>query len=267
MQGMLDVLGFYTEGQEGGGIGHDVKFMTADEDKSPKKEAPKLDLKAARAVPPSSSGGDSGAARPTPQIPERPAITKSEKTVPIKQPDRAPPPRAEAPPKPAPPKPKEPAPAAKPVQKRNKGKSKMSDEQVMSKLREIVSPAVSKDRYTNKTKIGQGASGTVYSATDSKTGKSVAIKQMNLSQQPKKELIINEIIVMREQQQENIVNYVDSLLVEGELWVRSSSVRAAHSARLCGKMCAAVSLSTADPTPSFPLPPRIGSMMIELHPI
>jgi serine/threonine protein kinase len=95
----------------------------------------------------------------------------------------------------------------------------MSDEQVMSKLKEIVSPAVSKDRYTNKQKIGQGASGTVYSATDSKTGKAVAIKCMNLQQQPKKELIINEIIVMREQQQANIVNYVDSLLVGEELWV------------------------------------------------
>ena len=95
----------------------------------------------------------------------------------------------------------------------------MSDEEVMTKLREIVSPAVSKERYTNRVKVGQGASGTVFSATDTKTGKLVAIKCMNLSQQPKKELIINEIIVMREQQQENIVNYVDSLLVEDELWV------------------------------------------------
>ena len=42
---------------------------------------------------------------------------------------------------------------------------------------------------------------------------------MNLQQQPKKELIINEIIVMRENQQANIVNYVDSLLVDEELWV------------------------------------------------
>jgi len=221
-QGMLDVLGFYTEGQESGTMGGDTKFMMEnDEEKTPKKDAPKLDLPAGAATAPASgSGGDGGAARPTPQIPERPAITKSEKTVPINpKPDRQPPPRAEpAPAKPPPPKAAEPA-AGKPVQKRNKGKSKMSDEQVMTKLREIVSPAISKDRYINKTKIGQGASGTVYSATDSKTGKSVAIKQMNLSQQPKKELIINEIIVMREQQQENIVNYVDSLLVGDELWV------------------------------------------------
>uniref|UniRef100_A0A914Y858 non-specific serine/threonine protein kinase n=2 Tax=Panagrolaimus TaxID=55784 RepID=A0A914Y858_9BILA len=42
---------------------------------------------------------------------------------------------------------------------------------------------------------------------------------MNLSQQPKKELIINEILVMRENKHENIVNYLDSYLVGEELWV------------------------------------------------
>lgn len=42
---------------------------------------------------------------------------------------------------------------------------------------------------------------------------------MNLAQQPKKELIINEILVMREAQHENIVNFIDSFLVKGELWV------------------------------------------------
>ncbi|MEQ2164226.1 hypothetical protein GOODEAATRI_004426 [Goodea atripinnis] len=49
--------------------------------------------------------------------------------------------------------------------------------------------------------------------------KSVAIKQMNLQQQPKKELIINEILVMRENKNSNIVNYLDSYLVGDELWV------------------------------------------------
>ena len=53
------------------------------------------------------------------------------------------------------------------------------------------------------------------------TGREVAIKQMNLSQQPKKELIINEIMVMKEHQNPNIVNYLNSYLVGEELWVSS----------------------------------------------
>ena len=63
------------------------------------------------------------------------------------------------------------------------------------------------------------ASGTVFIANEVSTGREVAIKQMNLQQQPKKELIINEIIVMRENQNPNIVNYLDSYLVGEELWV------------------------------------------------
>lgn len=46
-------------------------------------------------------------------------------------------------------------------------------------------------------------------AVESSTGMEVAIKQMNLSQQPKKELIINEILVMRENKHHNVVNYLD----------------------------------------------------------
>uniref|UniRef100_A0AAQ4PXN9 non-specific serine/threonine protein kinase n=1 Tax=Gasterosteus aculeatus aculeatus TaxID=481459 RepID=A0AAQ4PXN9_GASAC len=76
-----------------------------------------------------------------------------------------------------------------------------------------------KKKYTRFEKIGQGASGTVYTAIDIATGQEVAIKQMNLQQQPKKELIINEILVMRENKNPNIVNYLDSYLVGDELWV------------------------------------------------
>lgn len=64
------------------------------------------------------------------------------------------------------------------------------------------------------------ASGHVYVAKTLATGKKVAIKEMDLSQQPRKELIVNEIMVMKESQHPNIVNFLDSYLVKNnELWV------------------------------------------------
>jgi p21-activated kinase 1 len=63
------------------------------------------------------------------------------------------------------------------------------------------------------------ASGGVYTAYSDQSDFPVAIKQMNLEQQPKKELIINEILVMKESKQKNIVNFIDSYLWRGDLWV------------------------------------------------
>eukprot|EP00099_Drosophila_melanogaster_P009568 NP_001262309.1 p21-activated kinase, isoform E [Drosophila melanogaster] len=112
------------------------------------------------------------------------------------------------------------APAATPnTRAANAKKKKMSDEEILEKLRTIVSVGDPNRKYTKMEKIGQGASGTVYTAIESSTGMEVAIKQMNLSQQPKKELIINEILVMRENKHPNVVNYLDSYLVSEELWV------------------------------------------------
>ena len=60
----------------------------------------------------------------------------------------------------------------------------------------------------------------MYVAKTLATGKKVAIKEMGLSHQPRKELIVNEILVMKESQHPNIVNFLDSYLVKSnELWV------------------------------------------------
>ena len=60
----------------------------------------------------------------------------------------------------------------------------------------------------------------VFVAKTLATGKKVAIKQMDLAQQPRKELIVNEIIVMKESQHPNVVNFLEAFLVRSqELWV------------------------------------------------
>ncbi len=65
------------------------------------------------------------------------------------------------------------------------------------------------------------ASGHVYVAkTLIGNAKKVAIKEMDLSRQPRIELIVNEILVMKESQHPNIVNFLESYLVKNnELWV------------------------------------------------
>jgi p21-activated kinase 1 len=90
---------------------------------------------------------------------------------------------------------------------------------IVARLREVCTPADPTELYKNFNKIGQGASGGVYTAIECQSGRCVAIKQMNLEQQPKKDLIMNEILVMRESKHKNIVNFMDSYLVKGDLWV------------------------------------------------
>nr|VZI12077.1 unnamed protein product [Spirometra erinaceieuropaei] len=103
--------------------------------------------------------------------------------------------------------------------KRPGGRARLSDEQIVSRLASIVSGGFPSEKYTTIQRIGQGASGVVYVGEDIKTKRRVAIKQMNLRQQPKKELILNEILVMRAHRNGNIVNYLDSYLLGMELWV------------------------------------------------
>ncbi|PWZ01504.1 putative Cla4-p21-activated kinase [Testicularia cyperi] len=98
--------------------------------------------------------------------------------------------------------------------------STMSEAQIMEKLRSVVSQEDPNMLYSKIKKVGQGASGSVFVAKTLATGQRVAIKTMDLAQQPRKELIVNEILVMKESQHPNIVNFLNSFLVRNnELWV------------------------------------------------
>lgn len=74
--------------------------------------------------------------------------------------------------------------------------------------------------YADLEKIGQGASGAVFVAVDVRTKYHVAIKQMVVKQQVKKDVIVNEICIMKASRHPNIINFIDSYLVDGTLWVR-----------------------------------------------
>ncbi|CAO0790211.1 unnamed protein product [Mucor circinelloides] len=96
----------------------------------------------------------------------------------------------------------------------------MSEAQIMEKLRSVVSKGDPNECYKKIKRVGQGASGSVYVANSLATNTKVAVKQMDLAHQPRKELIVNEILVMKESQHPNIVNFLDSFLVgSSDLWV------------------------------------------------
>ncbi|RDB20838.1 Serine/threonine-protein kinase SMU1 [Hypsizygus marmoreus] len=103
--------------------------------------------------------------------------------------------------------------------RREKKVDKSKEEDIVKRLKQICTDADPTRLYRNLVKIGQGASGGVYTAYQVGTNLSVAIKQMDLEKQPKKDLIINEILVMRSSRHPNIVNYIDSFLHNNDLWV------------------------------------------------
>jgi serine/threonine-protein kinase CLA4 len=114
--------------------------------------------------------------------------------------------------------------------------STMSESEVMARLKDAVSKDDPSMSYSKQKKIGQGASGSVYVAKVKENPLSpiakqvlreqgskaqVAIKQMDLAHQPRKELIVNEIMVMKDSKHRNIVNFLDAFLRNNftELWV------------------------------------------------
>ncbi|XP_026195595.1 serine/threonine-protein kinase PAK 2-like [Anabas testudineus] len=194
-QAVLDILKFYdsTSGKQ-----KYLSFSASDKDtQSPGKQGTMTGASSGK------DGDDDDDDTPPPIVAPRPEHTKSVYTRSVIDP--LPPLETDS--------------ASKAADKQKKKGGKMSDEEIMEKLRTIVSVGDPKKKYTRYEKIGQGASGTVFTAIDVATGQEVAIKQINLQKQPKKELIINEILVMKEMKNPNIVNFLDSFLVGDELFV------------------------------------------------
>ena len=117
----------------------------------------------------------------------------------------------------------------------NGNNGRLSHEQFRIALQMVVNTGDPRLRYTGFQKIGEGSTGMVYAATDlefNSTNKQsntvdhvqpsqqiVAVKKMNLHKQQRRELLFNEVVIMRDYKHKNIVEMYGSYLVDDELWV------------------------------------------------
>ncbi|XP_064015487.1 serine/threonine-protein kinase PAK 3-like isoform X2 [Pogoniulus pusillus] len=109
-------------------------------------------------------------------------------------------------------------------------------ELLLEKLRSLLSVGDPKQKYMLLAEIGQGASGTVYRARESDTGREVAIKQLKFLTTPVKRLL-REILIPKENKHPNIVNYLESYRVNSHLWVVMEYMSGGSLAGLVRNVC------------------------------
>lgn len=254
-QAVLDVLEFYTDQQRREEVGYSQGQKAGQTNRFPPSGGTTYTPPTANARFGNGTGlagQNASAPRAAPPPPSQPSVKKDKMAaappapspIPSQQPSQQPPPTQKAPPpvKPLLTNKKANTPALTPQQQQAQAKqpvspqpandepptpkvaerriSAMNDTQIMEKLRQVVSQGDPNNIYSKIKKVGQGASGSVYVAKILDNGKKVAVKQMDLSAQPRKELIVNEILVMQESHHANIVNFLDAYLIKnGELWV------------------------------------------------
>ncbi|KAG6033410.1 hypothetical protein E4U41_006921 [Claviceps citrina] len=142
-----------------------------------------------------------------------------------------------------------------------------SDAELIAQLETVVSRRSPDDSYARQTLVGRGASGLVYVAKikalatgvardvlrEKGPDARVAIKEMDLDRQPRKELIVDEIMILRESRHENIISFLEAFLSADNrrLWVVMDYMEAAlndiidnnaeiperHMATICREVC------------------------------
>ena len=96
---------------------------------------------------------------------------------------------------------------------------RLSHEQFRAALQMVVSPGDPRSELTDFVKIGEGSTGIVCIAKQLSSNEIVAVKRMDLRKQQRRELLFNEVVIMRDYKHANIVDMYSSYLVENELWV------------------------------------------------
>uniref|UniRef100_A0A673LSX9 non-specific serine/threonine protein kinase n=1 Tax=Sinocyclocheilus rhinocerous TaxID=307959 RepID=A0A673LSX9_9TELE len=96
---------------------------------------------------------------------------------------------------------------------------KVTHEQFKAALQMVVDKGDPRSYLENFMKIGEGSTGVVCIAREKHSGRLVAVKMMDLRRQQRRELLFNEVVIMRDYQHRNVVEMFKSALVEEELWV------------------------------------------------
>lgn len=105
----------------------------------------------------------------------------------------------------------------------------LTEEQILLHLHDACLSASPWQFYTKVREVGAGAAGVVSLATNKATGEMVAIKDIDLSKQTKKDLILMEIKVMKELHHPNLVNFKEAYLCEpGEIYHEDFKVNQLH---------------------------------------
>uniref|UniRef100_A0A667ZMI5 non-specific serine/threonine protein kinase n=1 Tax=Myripristis murdjan TaxID=586833 RepID=A0A667ZMI5_9TELE len=96
---------------------------------------------------------------------------------------------------------------------------KVTHEQFKAALQMVVDKGDPRTTLENFVKIGEGSTGVVCIARERHSGRRVAVKMMDLRKQQRRELLFNEVVIMRDYRHRNVVEMFRSALVEEELWV------------------------------------------------
>ncbi|MFH4974866.1 hypothetical protein AB6A40_001575 [Gnathostoma spinigerum] len=103
--------------------------------------------------------------------------------------------------------------------KNDQDRARLSDDEFRYALQTIVNQNDPSSDLNRSSQIGEGSTGVVMIAYQNSTGNRVAVKRMNIKKQQRRELLFNEILVMRNTDHPNIVKMYGSYLVADELWL------------------------------------------------